>query len=107
MNILETIRHPQLFAKWFSDKEIWIAWTAFLAALFALPMTAAQLAIYRKQPGRQHPPAQPCQEAWLVCGRRAGKSFIMSLTGVYLATFRDYRQYLQPGERAVVALIAA
>jgi hypothetical protein len=41
-----------------------------------------------------------------VCGRRAGKSFILALIAVFLACFHDYRPHLAPGERAVVLIIA-
>jgi hypothetical protein len=41
-----------------------------------------------------------------VCGRRGGKSFVMALVAVYLAAFRDYRQYLAPGERGTILIIA-
>jgi hypothetical protein len=54
--------------------------------------------------------AQRCQprriEAWLVCGRRAGKSFVLALVAVFLAVFHDYRRYLAPGERATIMVIA-
>lgn len=107
MNILEACADPQLFAPWFRDRASWKAWFAFLAALFALPMDGEQAAIYRKHTGRADIPTKPNDEAWLIVGRRGGKSFIMALIGVYLACFRDYRQHLQPGERATVAIIAA
>jgi len=41
-----------------------------------------------------------------VCGRRAGKSFILALIAVYLACFFNYRQYLSPGERGTILVIA-
>jgi hypothetical protein len=52
-------------------------------------------------------PDQPFREAWLVCGRRSGKSFIMALIAVYLGCFRNYKPFLGPGERATVMVIAA
>jgi len=107
LNILQAITSPKVFGPWFADVTSWQAWFAFLAALFGLPMTEAQLAIYQRQTGRSEPPEGPQREAWLICGRRAGKSFIMALVAVFLATFRDYRPFLQPGERATVAVIAA
>lgn len=107
MNILEACTDPQLFAPWFRKRATWKAWFAFLAALFALPMTDEQLAIYCKHTGRNTPPLEAAEEAWLVVGRRGGKSFIMALIGVYLACFKEYRQFLQPGERATIAIIAA
>lgn len=108
MNILAAMDDPKLFAPWFARKpESWTAWRAFIAALFGLPMTDAELAIYRQCVGHSgDAPALPFTEAWLVCGRRAGKSFILALIAVYLACFREYRQYLAPGERGVILVIA-
>jgi len=44
---------------------------------------------------------------WPVCGRRAGKSFVMALVAVFLACFRDYRPFLGQGERARIVIVAA
>ena len=106
-SILQACADRNLFGLWFRDRQTWTAWFVFLAALFALPMDEEQLAVYRKHTGRQEPPATPQNEAWLICGRRGGKSLTMALTATYLACFREYRQYLQQGERATIAVIAA
>jgi hypothetical protein len=106
LTILDAIADAKLFAPWFKDRATWAAWRAFLAALFALPMTPEQLAVYHQCTGRSAPPAAPVAEAWLVCGRRAGKSFVLALTAVYLAAFHDYRRHLAPGERGTVMVIA-
>jgi hypothetical protein len=66
-----------------------------------------QQRIFKQCTRRSLTPASPFNEAWLVVGRRGGKSFIVSLIAVYLATFFDYRPYLQPGERGVIQIIAA
>jgi len=107
LNLLQATEDDALFAPWFRDRKTWQAWFAFLAALFALPMTPEQAAIYTKHTGRADAPAEASDEAWLIIGRRGGKSFIMALIAVFLACFREYRQYLQPGERATVMVIAA
>jgi hypothetical protein len=107
MNILQAIDDPNLFRPWFKDRATWAAWRAFLAALFGLPMTLDELTIYRDCTGCTLAPQEPMAEAWLIIGRRGGKSFIMALVGVFLAAFRDYRPYLQPGERASVLILAA
>jgi hypothetical protein len=104
--ILETASDPRLFASWFARGD-WQAWRAFLSAVFALPLTDDELQIYSEATGRASPPVDPVREAWLVVGRRGGKSFILALIAVYLAAFKDYRQYLSPGERATVMVIAA
>ena len=57
--------------------------------------------------GHTDAPNEPATEAWLAIGRRGGKSFVLALIAVFLACFRNYRQYLQPGERATVIVIAA
>lgn len=107
MNILEAIDDPNLFGPWFKDPKTWAAWRVFLAALFGLPMTDEQLAVYKECTGRTEPPAEAAAEGWLQVGRRGGKSLNMALIAVYLATFRDYRPYLVPGERGLVAVMAS
>ncbi len=107
LTLLQACRDANLFAPWFEDPLTWRAWFAFIAALFGLPLTDKQLAIYRKHTGRTEAPSEPAKEGWLICGRRAGKSLILSIIAVYLATFRDYRPFLQPGERATIAVIAS
>jgi hypothetical protein len=106
MNLLDAMADANLFAPWFRDPATWAAWRAFVAALFALPMTPEQLAIYQQCTGRSSSPSQPATEGWLNCGRRSGKSFVLALCAVYLAAFHDYRRYLAPGERATVLILA-
>jgi hypothetical protein len=106
LTILDAIADDRLFAPWFRDKKTWAAWVAFLAALFGLPLTADQLAIYQRCTGRILPPTSPVAEGWLVCGRRAGKSFMLALIAVFLACFFNWRSYLAPGERGTVIVIA-
>ena len=106
VTLIDAMADPNLFAPWFRDPASWSAWRAFLSALFALPMPDEQLAIYNRCTGRAEPPTAPAAEGWLVCGRRAGKSFILALIAVFLATFYDYRRYLAPGERGSVIVIA-
>src|SRR5262249_27265843 len=45
--------------------------------------------------------------AWLICGRRSGKSRILATVAVFLACFKDWRPYLGPGERGTIMIIAA
>ena len=98
---------PNLFALWFRKRETWASWFVFLKALFGEPMNDEELTIYRKHTGREVPPSQVATETWLCIGRRGGKSFMLALVSVYLACFYDYKQYLQPGERGSVLVLAA
>lgn len=106
MNILEALDDPDLFAPHFKGGT-WGPWRAFLAALFALPMDDAALALYRAHTGRTEPPLEPFTEAALVIGRRGGKSRVLAAVAVFLATCRDYREHLAPGEVATIGILAA
>ena len=107
MNILEAVDDPNIFRRWFRNPATYAAWRAFLAALFGLPMSEEQRAIYTACTGRQDAPGEPYNEAWLVCGRRSGKSFIVALISVYLATLKDWTPYLSPGERGTILVLAS
>lgn len=107
ISIVEAMRDPNLFRPLFKDLASWGAWQTFLKALFALPLKKAEVALYRQATGRETVPGQPFREAWVVAGRRSGKSFIAALVGVYLACFKDYRPHLAPGERAHILVVAA
>jgi hypothetical protein len=107
IDILQTIKDPKIFAQHFRRAESWSAWLVFLAALFALPMTPEQFEIYKQHTGRCTLPTTPSTEAWLVIGRRGGKSFILALIAVFLACFRDWRPYLGPGEVGTIMVVCA
>ncbi|CAD7044715.1 terminase [Pseudorhizobium endolithicum] len=107
MNLLEALDDPNLFQPWIKDSSSYVAWRTFLAALFGLPMTDEQKEIFQECTGREHPPTEQAKQAWMIVGRRGGKSFNMALLAVFSAAFRDYRQYLAPGERATIMVIAA
>ena len=106
MNILDAMKANNGFGKHFRGST-WDACRVFLCALFALPMTPEQLAIFQKHTGRSAPSTGPLHEAWLVCGRRSGKSFMLACIAVFLAAFRDWRPFLGPGEVATIMIIAA
>lgn len=107
LSITDALDSPHLLGAAIRDPESWRPWRAFLAAAFGLLMDDDAAAIYRACTGRSDLPAQPFQFAWLVCGRRSGKSFAMAIIAVFLACFRNWRQFLSPGERAIVLLVAA
>ncbi len=105
MNVLQAMDDPTMFGPHFQG-ESWDAWRAFLAALHGLPMTETQFATYQHHTGRQDVPAQAFGEAACAVGRRGGKSRVLALLGTVLATQRDYRSYLAPGEIATVAILS-
>lgn len=106
MTITDALSDMKLFGSALRDPATWEAWRAFLCALFAMPMSDAEAEVYRACTGRATLPVAAFTEAWLVCGRRAGKSFVLALVAVFLACFRDYAAYLSAGERATIMIIA-
>ncbi len=106
MDILDAINDRNIFAP-FLRGETWLSWVVFLQALFGLPMTDEQSRLFRLRTGRTAPPGAPIHEAWLVIGRRGGKSFILALIAVFLACFRDWRPFLGPGEIGTIMIVAA
>jgi hypothetical protein len=54
VTLVDALRDPALFGP-LSDPATWGAWLAFLGAVFGLPMTDEQLALYR----HPHRPASP------------------------------------------------
>jgi hypothetical protein len=104
-NIVEAMTAPEWWASWFTRGD-WSAWFSFLRALFALPMTDEDLAVYRDCTGRNEPPSGRAQEAYASVGRRGGKTRIMATVAAWLAAFEDWRPFLDPGENAHIVLIA-
>jgi hypothetical protein len=104
--ILDAMSAPTCWANWFRDPTTWKSWHALLRATFGLPLDQADLDVFRACTGRTAPPTAGFNEVWLICGRRAGKSFVLALIAVFLAVFKDWRQYLSPGEVGTIKVIA-
>ena len=83
-SIIQAMQDPNLFGPWFKG-DTWTAWRAFLAGLFGLDMNEEESQIFRKHTARSILPKNTAREAWLIVGRRGGKSLISSLVAVFLA----------------------
>jgi hypothetical protein len=105
MNIIKALNDPHVFARYFKG-ESWNVWRVFLATLFGLPLGPDQLRLFQQFTGRTAAPASPLREAWLVVGRRGGKSFVLAVVAVFLACFKDWKPYLGPGEIGTIMIIA-
>ena len=97
---------PQLFGTVFEGPS-WRAWRLCAAVIFGLTrgLTPDERSLIGTCLGARTLPTRQVREAWLVCGRRAGKSFFVALVAVYLPCFRTYR--LARGERGVFMVMAA
>jgi hypothetical protein len=106
-NILTACADPALFGRWFAEPKTWAAWFVFLKGMFGLPMTRADRKLFTACTNLRKAAPHGYLEAWLVCGRRAGKSLMLALISVFLACFGHWAPYLSPGERGIVLIIAA
>jgi hypothetical protein len=102
--ILEALDDRRLLKTLFGAS--WAPWRAFLAAVYGLPMSDAERALFVQCTGRQTPPTAQVREATVIAGRRAGKSRIASLLAVWTAVGTDWTPHLAPGEVATVAVLA-
>src|SRR5262249_36768287 len=91
LTILDAMDDENLFAPHFDNAESWMAWRAFLAVLFGLALDQSQRELFRQCTGREHINSEGHHEAWMVIGRRGGKSFALALIAVFLACFKDWQ----------------
>ena len=106
MDIIKEFEDRKTFGKLIKDQKTWFNWKICLKAIFALPMTAKELKIYRKRTGRKRAPSKPFKEAFLIIGRRGGKSFISAIILCFLALFRKWKDKLGPGEKGYIMCLA-
>src|SRR5882762_148388 len=104
LSILDVLTDRRFLRPWFG--ETWDAWRVFAKALFGLDMATHEREAYTRFTGRTTPPTAPAREAWVIVGRRGGKSLMAAALAVYAAAFRDYRPFFKPGDLAFVMVIA-
>jgi hypothetical protein len=107
-SIIEAIKNPKLFGSLprFKNLVTWTSWLVVLKAIFGLPMTADDLAIFDRHTGRASPPTGGSKETYLIIGRRGGKSFISALITCFIACFIDFKPFITVGETLVVMCLA-
>jgi len=111
VNVLEMLHDPELFGRTFRRNwrgaDTWAAWRAFLGMLFGMALDDEARSIASSHTARTDFPSEPFREAFVIVGRRGGKSLISALVATYLACFRDYTEVLAPGEVGTLMVIAA
>ncbi len=107
LTVLDAMQDLELFGPLVGG-DSWASWRRCAAAIFGLTtgMTATDRRFIERCLGRR-PPPRPAREAWLIIGRRGGKSRFAALVAVFLACVRDYTSVLALGERGVLMVIAS
>src|SRR5690349_9098069 len=106
MNILTALNDKRFFGEVFKPKS-WDTWKLILASIYGSPIAAAALPLYTQLTGRTEFPAAPASEAYVIAGRRGGKSTVAAAVAVFVAISRDWRAFLPPGAVATVFVVAA
>jgi hypothetical protein len=107
MNIIQAMDDDRFFEPLFKDIESWKAWRVFLKSLFGIELEGrTERKIFRECTGLRSPKRGRIREAYVIAGRRSGKSFISSIIAVYLAAFKNWKQYLNFGEKGWIFIIA-
>jgi hypothetical protein len=98
-NIIEACRDRDLL-----DVDLSDAQSALLKAIYALPMTDAELALFREATGLTEAPTVPFRSISVLAGRRSGKS---SRACAPLAVFESCiaEHAIPPNERGVVLVL--
>jgi uncharacterized Zn finger protein (UPF0148 family) len=110
-NIVQAMESEKLFGKTFKRRMLrgdsWARWKVFLSALFGLPLDDAGRKTFTRFTARTDAPTTPFREAFVIAGRRSGKSFIAALVAVYCACFVDHSEELAAGEIGTVLIVGA
>ena len=113
MNVIEAIKDKNLFRPFLQDRNgdifSWKNWLVALRVLYGLPIrSSASIELIKKCTGRNPAllPANGFDEALFLCGRRSGKSKIVSLVAAYEGALSGKEKLLSKGETGLVACIA-
>ncbi len=103
-SIIDAMNDPGLFEPWFRGQS-WDGWRAVLKAVYALPMTDAEIEFFRSIADRD-PPKKRVKEAWFICGRGAGKDSVASAITAFTAALFERSDRMRPGERPLCMCLA-
>lgn len=107
MNIIDALHSKTIFGPLFKDAKTWHAWEVYLKGLSGLSIEDEKdRALFKDCTGLEDPPRERARESFVICGRRSGKSYMSAVIAAYLASFRDWKPYLSPGERGWIFVIA-
>lgn len=104
ISIIDAMEDSALLGSHFQPPATWHAWKVFLAAISGLGVIDP--VVFERQTQRKTAP-KDCNEAWVVCGRRGGKSRIIALVATVIACLRDYRGMFAPGETGTLMVIGS
>jgi len=107
LSLIDAVFSEKGFKSYFKDISTWSSWITFFKALEAPDsLNEGELKLFKDCTGLEKPYKGRIKEAYMICGRRSGKSTISALLAVFYSVFGNWRQYLSPGETARVFVVA-
>jgi len=85
----------------------WALWRVLLIAICGEPLRDDERVIYESLTGRAQGPSRRVAEAFLVIGRRAGKTRAAAVLAAYLGALCDHSEALALGERGSLPIMSA
>ena len=105
-DIIDALESPAYFRPAFRDLSTWSSWIVFLKGVYGLSMSPEEVQTFKECTHRSAPAQGGHKEIYCVCGRRGGKSRIMSTIAAFEALWGNHAEGLAPGENAFIFLIA-
>ena len=109
MNILDAVRHPDIFKPFLGDRlRSWSNWMCVLRVIFGLPVPSRYAGLVETCTGRSLAgmPSDGFKTCLLLIGRRGGKSKIAAVAAAFEAVLVDHSKQLSAGERGIVPVIS-
>jgi|GEM_PF-343321 len=107
LNLLEALSSSRGLGTYFTDKSTWWPWFVFIKALIGQgTLSAREKTLLKDCTGLDAPPTKRIREAFLICGRRSGKSTFCALLAVFYAVWGEWKRYISLGERPKVFVVA-
>jgi len=107
LNLLEALLSRKGLGVYFRDKATWWPWFVFIKALTGIgTLTAREKALLRDCTGLDELPTKRIREAFIIAGRRSGKSTICALLAVFYAVWGEWKRYISRGERPKIFVVA-
>jgi len=106
-DIISALHDSRFFKPVFRDLSTWRPWEVYLRGLFGLPIeNRTDRQLFKSCTGLTRLPKERPRESFVICGRRSGKSFISAVIAVYLAAFKDWSKFLNPGEKGWIFILS-
>jgi len=107
LNIIEAVESQSGLGAYFGDANTWRSWFVFFRALMGLECeTQEDRELLQACTGLSESPVRPAKEAYVIAGRRSGKSTICALLSVFYAVWGGWEKYMAKGEQVKIFVIA-